>query len=159
MRIAYLEGLLQKHGIQETPNCYEPLTFTKFSKHFLPDELAVLRSIDHDRRKDTTFVRNCLNYMYKDKLYVFKKKSALGAPKRNVNSSNGTVVEVPATEAITPEKYVILKEIFSDRISAMTISEDERDERKRKLNNLIGKAITNIRTNLLKNEATLSVSY
>lgn len=101
----------------------------------MPKELSVLRSLNNEKRMDTSFVRHCLEFLYKSNLTVFKTKSALGAPKRKVNVKDGVVVEVPATE----------------RISAIDIGEIDRGESEKKFNDLIGKAIKNIRKHLLKN--------
>lgn len=148
MKIAHLEKSLRMAGIVEADP--EPLLSATFSTHFLPEQLRILRSMDHNKRSDTTFVRLCLQYLYNDNLSALKCKSAMGAPKRKVNKRDGVLVELPAAEPITPDKYVILQRIFADRISFIDIPELDKEERKKKLNNLIGKAITNIRTTLLK---------
>lgn len=154
VRIAYLEELLKKHGILEPqPQCIELLTFSKFSNYFEAKELTILRSLDFCKKTDTTFIRHCLQFLYKDNMAVFRTKSALGAPKRIVNSTKGNIVDVPTTEPISPEKYVILKGILSDG----NLSEFEREEREKTLNRLLGKAISSIRVNLSKSDNTVSL--
>lgn len=144
MRIAHLESMLKNAGIVEDQPQSEPL-FSKFLMHFNPKQLAFLRSIDTEKRADASFVRTCLEYIYGEDLTVLQKKSTNGASKRVVKRACGVMHEIPATEPITPEKYIILKNIFAERISSTEECETIREGRNEKLNILVGKAISNIR--------------
>lgn len=141
LRIAYIESMLEKFGVDFPTEQSEP--FECYRKFFQPAELAKLRSVDD--KSDQTFVRICLTYIYKDNIEILNERSVAGSPARMVKKKNGSVSYLPAKEAITPKKYILLANIFAERIDWMDIDTCEKETRKKNLNRLVGKAIANIR--------------
>lgn len=107
-----------------------PEPFKRFADFFNENDLVHLRGIDHRSASDSTFIRQSLKFLYRNNLHVLSNKSAKG----NKNK-----------ESITPQKMMILSNIFDERVSGMDLVEHEKRRRKLNFGRLIARAISNIR--------------
>lgn len=143
LTIAHLQGALEKYGADVPPA--DLGEFNLFSNYFEAKELAVLRSMDNSLPSDTSFVRHCLKYLYKNNLDVLLIRTIYGTEKKTFRRKNGICVELSSTEPLTPIKHLVVKSIFAERISAMKLGAFEKEKRENSVNCLISKSIANIR--------------
>lgn len=112
-------------------------SFVAFGAYFTNDELSHLRSIGPDNSSDSTFVLQCVKFLYKQNLHVLKHKSVTG------KSTKGEV-----KEPISPNKYKILTDVFDERVNITTQNAVNCKPRAKGLNKFIKNAINNVnRTN------------
>lgn len=104
--------------------------YIDFKDDFDENELAKLRSIDGSKKSDSTFIRYCLQYMYKNEMSRLKTISVTG---RNRTGQQ----KIP----MSPTKSNILNKIFNERLSAQGLVDSEEIQRKSRLNIHIGHAI------------------
>lgn len=92
-------------------------------------QLSVLRSIGIIPKEDSTFVATAVKYLYEGKIDTLQNKTLTG---RGKNKSK-----------LTPEKVSIVGKMFEERINNLTIDENIRNQRLKKLNTYIKDAISN----------------
>lgn len=119
----------QQHSTEE-----KPLSFIAFAKEFSTEELSFLRSFRTTKSDDSTFVATTMKYLYKQNLSVLKEKSVTG---RSTKAGE-------KKEPITPEKYDVISNIFTERINLIMKDAIERNNRIKSINKLIKDAIHNI---------------
>ncbi|XP_037034283.1 uncharacterized protein LOC119073076 [Bradysia coprophila] len=117
------------------------------------NEVKALDRIPLETTKDSTFIKDCLQYIYKKNLSVLCQKSVKGTSERVEFSADGEEVKRhPAKDPITPEKYDRVKELFIDRISQCDIDPVSHGERLKEanINRLMASGIKNISKKQLK---------
>ncbi|KAG4071713.1 hypothetical protein HA402_011867 [Bradysia odoriphaga] len=117
------------------------------------NELKALDRIPLETTKDSTFIKDCLQYIYKDNLSVLCQKSVKGTSERiEFSADGGEVKRHSAKDPMTPEKYDRVKELFIDRISQCDIDQVSHGERLKvtNINRLMASGIKNISKKQLK---------
>lgn len=143
LKIQHMENVLKENSIDFNPDEYCSGEFKRFIKFFTVRELATLRGLNFQQSSDSTFLRNSLKYLYKHNLYVLLSKCVTGRRKRTIEMMD-SVVEIPAKEAISPEKMVILQSVFDERIEGISsLDEFEKIERKLRFAGVLAKIINN----------------
>lgn len=127
---------------QSTTTEEEPLSFIGSANYFTTEELSFLRSVGATGSDDSTFVASSVKFLYKQNLSVLKKKSVTG---RSTKPGG-------AKQPITPKKYNVLLDIFTERINLITEDVIERKSRIKCMNKLIKDAIHNINKTTQANE-------
>lgn len=112
----------------------EKPTFTTFSHNFDNNQLAQLRSTGQLQRDDSTFVANSLKFIYDENLDSIKGKSLTGRGRHKTDKKT----------QLTPEKVLILKNLFGERLNYITRNEDEKKLREKSFNKHIKNAVANI---------------
>lgn len=103
--------------------------FEEFGKYFNSAQIEHLRSIQRGERKDSTFVTNCMHYLYGG----------------HIDLSNRVVtpLRVPnGKSVISPDKFDVVGKMFEERLRAEAISEDKQSLRSNRLNKLLNNAIS-----------------
>lgn len=111
------------------------------------NEVKALQRISLETSKDSTFIKDCLEYLYKDNLAVLSQRSVKGTSEKIEFSADGEEVKRhPAKDPITPEKYDRVKALFIDRISQCDIDPVSHGERLKEtnINRLMASGIKNI---------------
>lgn len=91
--------------------------FQRFEKYFSENELRTLRSLSFEQSADSTFARNVLMYLYHGNETVISQKVIIGREN--------------SRDPISPQKYVILKEMFDERLDGIPLDEEVRNIRKK----------------------------
>lgn len=116
------------------------ISFYGFKGILTDTQLSTLRLVDQNSRGDSTFVKNCVEFLYFEDLTKLQNKSLTG------NSRTGL------KEPVTPQKLNQIKSMYNERLNYMQLSDADKLIREKKLNRHINFAIINI-NNLLKNHA------
>lgn len=113
---------------------------------FTPNELKFLQCMPLDKKKDSTFVLQCLEFCYKNEWPVLVNKTLKGTRDWIEIIENGDDVHHPAKEPLSPHKVNRIKEVFIERLTKCKISHVEYGERVKEtyLNRLIGSGVKNI---------------
>lgn len=98
------------------------ILFETFKETFAENQLSVLRSIDKSPKGDSTFILNCVRYLYAHDLAKLTHKSVTGKSKKD-----------EPKEPITPQKLNQIQTIYVERLSDLKIETAERDAREKKL--------------------------
>lgn len=130
-----MQNKLEEHGIENNSKDFVEGEFSHFRKFFSERELAILRSLDTIQSADSKFLHFTLKFLYKDDLSHLERKTTTG----NAES-----------EAITPSKMAILKNIFEERIDGIAIDDENKLSRKKRFTPVLSKVINYIRTHVLK---------
>lgn len=104
--------------------------YIEFRNKFTDDVLAELRSIDTKFSSDATFIRLCVQYLYRDQRVD------------NI-SVTGRSRTKEKKEAMCPQIAKLLTDIFNKRLAAISLTNSERTKRKKRINLLINTAIQN----------------
>ena len=107
--------------------------FSTFDNVFSPEELAKLREIGPDKKKDSSFILQTIKFLYKED---YEKIASL------------TVTGLRAHEAkekISTRNYDIFRNLYLERLESLRIYSAEFSERAKKLNSHIKTAIFTIR--------------
>lgn len=96
---------------------------------FTPGEQKFLDCIGLEKSKDSTFVLQCLHYLYKSNPNVLATKSLFGTKDSIKFTKDGERVHCPGKQPITPTKAIRIKQLFIDRISKCDINSVEYGER------------------------------
>lgn len=129
LRITQLSALLKKNSISGWADEIGLDQFASFGRHFTENSLSILRGISYEKSSDATFVRKCLVSLYQRNLSALKTKSVTGKSK----------------EPISPEKMMVLENIFHERIEAIpNITRPEKDGRVKKFKQCLAKVIYHI---------------
>lgn len=102
--------------------------FASFETELSKDCLFELRSIGNSQKEDSQFVSVALSTLYKNDVQIIRAKCLSNRSKN------------PEQSAISPEKRKILDRIFTERLSYISMVEEER---KNNLSKLIRNAIDN----------------
>lgn len=135
----------------QTPNISTPdnsLSFSQFENDFTSAQLVDLRSIGLTSRDDSKFVSFVIKCMYQENLSCLKTKSVTGR----------SVKQGETKTQISPDKMMLLKNIYSERIMAATEDSFEREKRKKMLNRKVNDAIHNISRRMESNQNEHEVS-
>lgn len=132
LKLQHMESKLTVNGIKIDLNDFVAGDFNRFIKIFTEKELASLRGLPISQSSDSSFLRLILNYLYKDDLAILAKKTVIG---RNAD-----------TDAISPNKLVIMQTIFDERIDGLGLDEEANEKRKKRFVAVVGKIIGKVRT-------------
>lgn len=114
---------------------------------FTARELKFLKCLPNERSSDSTFVRHCLEFIYKDNLSVFSNKTLFGTAEKKHFSDQGVVERVEGgKDPLTPPKVARIRSLFVGRISKANAGAVEYGERIKDsyLNRLIASSLQNI---------------
>lgn len=109
-----------------------PILFEQFNDALAENQLSTLRSIEKSKKGDSTFILNCVRFLYSDGLARLTHKSMYGASKGEPK------------EPITPQKLTQMEAMYVERLNSLVIEEAEKIDREKKFNRHINRAITNI---------------
>lgn len=130
LRITQLSTLLKRNGIRGWTDEIGLDQFASYGSHFNENSLAILRGITFEKSSDATFIRKCLVSLYERNLSTLKSKSVTGRSKDR------------SKEPISPEKMMVLENIFNERIEAIpNITRLEKDARLDKFKRNLAKVI------------------
>lgn len=150
-KIKLLENQVEKiHQLPATSTCVNvntqknaiqtPILFDQFKGILTEEQLSTLRSIVKTPTGDSTFVLNCVRFMYCDDLRKLSNKSVTGASKKGPK------------EAVTPQKLHQMKTMYAERLMDLNIGAEAKKEREKKFNNHVHRAILNTNATL-KNQS------
>lgn len=113
---------------------------------FTSGEVKFLECMPLERKKDSTFVLQCLQFAYKTDPKILAGKSLYGTKESIEFTEDGKETRHPAKQPITPTKANRIKELFVDRISKCDISSAEYGERIKgtNVNRLLASGIKNL---------------
>lgn len=132
---------------RENETYREQPSFNNFSNNFVDNHLAHLRSIGPTQRDDSTFVSFSLRFIYNENMDCIKGKTLTGRGK-NKNEPK---------KMLTPDKVVVLKNIFNERLNMVTVNADERNARNKLFNKHVSNAIGNVNRGAEKTEINDSI--
>lgn len=124
-----------------------PKGFKDFAHIFTDDDLKKIQSVRSGVNNDSSFVLKIAKALYKNQLHVLEKKSVTGKSKG-----------IPK-EAITPAKKSIIVEMFKERCITESPTAALLDNRLKSTNQLIKRAILNIKNAKQKNPANSSAYH
>lgn len=104
-----------------------------------------LHLIAGDKRNDSTFVKTGIEMLYKNEEEKLLKRSVRGTRSSTRKGKNGPINYV-AKSPLTPEKVVVLKKLYNERIRSHVVDSDEFTKRLSTgyFNTLLSNAIGNI---------------
>ncbi|XP_037033295.1 uncharacterized protein LOC119072222 [Bradysia coprophila] len=114
---------------------------------FTSKELKFLEVLSLEKKTDSTFVRHCLEFIYKDHLAALSTKTLKGTAEKQHFSDEGVVERVTeGKDPLTPPKVARIRCLFVERISKAGVGPVEYGERIKDayLNRLIAASIQNI---------------
>lgn len=91
-----------------TNACYDDVFSSK--------ELKILQNMSLDKKKDSTFIHQCLEYAYKNDLAVLSGRTLKGKAESVKFSDEGQEEYIPKKDPLSPEKVDRIKELFIERI-------------------------------------------
>lgn len=112
----------------------DPLIFKSFEHIFDVSELLTLRSIPYSKERDSSFILQTLQYLYKNDLSLLNLRTAS--------------VKKGDKKPISPEKKGIIQKIFNERIKSLNLNGHDFGVRESKINEHIISSIHNIRKSL-----------
>lgn len=121
--------------------------FATFSSIFSSCELKTLRSINGDSKADRPFIRHVLMFLYQEfSMLQLQQKSLFGCKPKSVVTKTGIVKETIEKTPLTPSKVKIIRELYTERITAADVSESEKTLRLKDshFNQLIATALSNL---------------
>lgn len=113
---------------------------------FTKNEMRCLQAMSLEKGKDSTFILQCLEFVYKNDLSLMRSKTLKGKAESVQISDDGTSQIIPAKEPLTPIKIVRIKELFLERLSKCDVNSAVYAERIKEsnINKLIASGIKNI---------------
>lgn len=125
-----------------------PILFDQFNGILTENQLGTLRSIVKSTTGDSTFVLNCVRFMYCDDLGKLASKSVTGGSKKD------------SKEALSPQKLGQMKTMYVERLTDLNIGKEEKGEREKKFNQHVHRAIINTNATLKnKRENTKVINF
>lgn len=113
---------------------------------FTESEIKCLQCVSLDKKKDSTFIFNCVQYAYKNDLASLATRTLKGTRGR-YEIKEGELVTIRAgKDPLTPEKVQRIQQLFIDRVTRSRCMSAEFGERVRltNINKLIASAVKNI---------------
>lgn len=126
------ETITVRHDITEANDSSKPSPFQDFAHLFTEEHLTTFRSIDEAISSDSTFILHVTRSIYGRKLNELQHITIKGKGKNNSKKE----MDADTLKTIT--------NMFGERIHALKISEPEKNNRLKRLNMLLNRAITNI---------------
>lgn len=113
---------------------------------FTPNELKFLECMSLEKKKDSTFIHQCLQFAYKGDQAVLVFKSLKGTSDWIEISEAGDEKHHPAKDPLSPHKVNRIKEVFIERVSKCDINSVHYGERVKDsyINKLFASGIKNI---------------
>lgn len=96
---------------------------------FTPAELKFLEYMPLDKTADSTFVLQCLKYLYKDDPKSLAEKTLFGTKDSIKFTNDGAEVHHPGKQAVTPTKARRIKALFVERVVKCGMNSAEFKER------------------------------
>lgn len=121
----------QQHNPTDTNK--SSILFDQFNEIFAENQLSTLRSIDKSKKGDSTFILNCLRFLYSHDLAKLEHKSVTGKSKTG-----------DPKEPITPQKLNQIQTVYVERLNDLKLERTDQDEREKKFRNHVHRAIINI---------------
>lgn len=121
------------------------LSFCIFSQQFKGQQLTSLRSIGIEPQNDSKFVRTAMTFLYEGNLEILKTKSLSGRGRTKKHNK----------ETLSPEKVLVLSNLFKERLNMIQIDECKKTTRMKSFNRLIKDAIANINKSNESNETEI----
>lgn len=121
-------------------------TSTSKNDIFSPYELKILQNMSLDKKKDSTFIHQCLEYAYKNDLCVLSNKTLKGKSESVKFTEDGKELHIPKKYPLSPEKVDRIKQLFVERISKCKIDSASFEARMKdsNINKLFASSIKNI---------------
>lgn len=113
---------------------------------FTAAEIKCLQCIALDRKKDSTFILNCVQYAYKDNTSSLTNKTLKGTRSRYEIIDGEAVTVKQGKDPVTPEKVARIQQLFVDRVTKSKCMAGEFGERVKQtnFNQLMANAIKNL---------------
>lgn len=113
---------------------------------FTENQIRYFRSMPLDKKKDSSFILQCLEYAYKTDQSVLLQKTLNGKPEWIEITDGGEEILHPTKDPLTPKKVDRIRELFIERVSKCNIDPAVYGERMKTsyLNRLIASGIKNI---------------
>lgn len=136
LKLAHMENKFKENSIGFSADDYISGNFNRFIIYFTEKELSSLRGLDLRQTTDSAFLRLILKYLYKENMHCLVNKTVTGRSD---------------SDTISPEKMVIVKEIFEERIDGVNLrDENETNQRKKRFKTVLAKVLEKIRFTDLK---------
>lgn len=146
-QILQLSAKSTNNSASTQTNLVKTLTvFEQFNEVLAENQLSTLRSIDKSTKGDSTFVLNCVRFIYSHDLEQLAHKSVTGASKSS-----------DPKEPITPQKLSQLKTMYVERLTDLKTGKAEKEEREKKFNRHVHRAIININNAQKKQKENMKV--
>lgn len=112
---------------------------------FTLNELKVLKNMSLDKKKDSTFIHQCLEYAYKNDMSILSSRTLKGKAE-SVKFSEGQETHIPKKYPLSPEKVDRIKALFIERIVKCNIDSASFEARIKdsNINKLFASSIRNI---------------
>lgn len=113
---------------------------------FTPNELKFLQCMSLEKKEDSTFVHQCVQFAYKSDLHVLAHRTLKGTKDWIEIKDDGEKKHHAAKEPLSPHKVNRIKDVFHERISKCAIDAATFGERVNdaNINKLFASAIKNI---------------
>lgn len=111
---------------------------------FTVNELKFLCSMPLDQTKDSTFVHQCLKFVYKHNMAVLVNKTLMGTKESIEIEENGEQIHHGGKGPLTPVKVDRIRELYIDRIAKCDIGAVAYGVRIGNINKHFASAIKNI---------------
>lgn len=128
------------HNTNNSPNA---LLFQDFAHLFTEEQIRNFRSIDMTLPADSTFILHVTRSIYEKKLDELQQTTIKGKGKQS--SKNEMDADILKT----------ITNMFVERIDSLQISQPEKENRKKRLNTLLNRAISNINKSVSKNKVLI----
>lgn len=138
-------GTVRPNTEAEESNVVSP-TLSMSDGIFTENEIKCLQCLPLDKKKDSTFILNCIQYAYKHNVACLTKKTLKGTRARYEVKEGDLVTVKPGKDPLTPEKVARIKELFIDRVTKSKCMAGEYGERVKQtnINQLIANAVKNV---------------
>lgn len=113
---------------------------------FTEHELKCLQCVPLDKKKDSTFILNCIQFAYKNDAGSLSKKTLKGTRPRYEVKEGEIVTVKSGKDPLTPEKVARIQQLFIDRVTKSKCLSGEFGERVKitNFNQLMANAVKNI---------------
>lgn len=121
-----------------------------YGEHFSEAEWNILETIPQNKENDATYIRKCLEILYKSDLSILIYRSLNGCSANIINSKYGQIYR-SEKYAITPEKRMLIRGLFHKRINKMKgITDVQRESRicEQNFNSTFARCINNIQRSI-----------
>lgn len=125
------------HNANNSPSA---LLFQDFAHLFSEEQIRNFRSVDMTLTADSTFILHVTRSIYEKKIDELQQTTIRGKGKQN--SKNEMDADILKT----------ITNMFVERIDSLQISQPEKENRKKRLNTLLNRAISNINKSVSKNK-------
>lgn len=136
LKLQTMENKLRENDIEFDTDDFIAGDFTRFIKIFTEKELSSLRGLNIGAPADSTFLRHTLKYLYKEDMNRLSCKTITGRSD---------------SDAISPEKMVIMNAIFEERIDGLNLGDEiATSRRKERFKAILAKVVSSLRTQELE---------